>query len=76
MPVDNRASRVLDHFLPVLDLKSLPVVTEHNLPDRIRRADAIVIADGQLEVNSLMKFWRQINQLLLNLSFGGKVKFL
>ena len=55
MPVYDRPPGVLDHLLPVFELGSLPAVSQDDLADRVGGADAVVVANGELQVHLLQE---------------------
>ena len=53
MPVHDRPPRILNHFLPVLQLQRLAVVAQEHLADRVGRADAVIVGHDELQVHPL-----------------------
>ena len=74
VPVNDWATRVLDHFFPVLELTAFAAVAKDNLSDGVGRPDAIVITDRQLEVDSLGNGWGKIEHLSHPEGKTGQIK--
>jgi hypothetical protein len=53
MPVNDRPPGVLDHFAPVVGLLAAAAVAEEDPTDGTGGADTIVVADDQLQVDTL-----------------------
>lgn len=53
MPMNDRPTRILHHFLPVLQLWTLAIITKGNFANGVRSSDSVIITDGQFQSYAL-----------------------